>query len=73
MKMHRGAEVHIHAFLTTERNGNEWSGPRIGRCTPTRGKSSLQSLLLNLKYIISWVCAHTRKRSTERYSKDRYP
>ena len=73
MKMYSGDEVEIHAFLTTELNGNEWSGPRLGPCTPPHGEIITAIAFIKFKvHNILGVRAHSQalRRNDERYQLD---
>jgi hypothetical protein len=44
MKMYGGAEIQLHAFLTSALDGSEWSASRIGRFTPGKEAPGTQWL-----------------------------
>jgi hypothetical protein len=35
-KAYRGAEVHLHTFLTSAQRGGEWLASRLGQLTPRK-------------------------------------
>jgi len=69
MKIYRGDEVQTHTFLTTELEGNEWSGPLLGRCIPPTEIITATAFITFKELNISGVLAHSHVLHIQLYSK----